>query len=328
MRNAGVDAVRILGIVAVVVGHVWTDNIVVRDVVYTWHVPVFFFLTGYFWTMGRTLKVEVSKRSRTLAMPYVSWLVLISLAYIPWLFASGLLNVHSLADIVLGGSHLGRPFSAFWFVSALFIVAVVYRLVERLPSWCGWVLAIALLSFTYAEPHLVAAVPLSGGVAVSALIFVLLGTAFRTLRSRFRRPTLIAASLLVVSAALIVSGISKPLDMKQANFGTPIVSVAVAVAISVALVLVGETWIPKFGSRVSRIIISLASVGMMVVLTHAVVLWVLGTPPDGSVVALMLALVLPWTVALIVVRTPLAPWLVGTEAKRPAHVRTSTLKSS
>ncbi|GGF12847.1 hypothetical protein GCM10011399_03470 [Subtercola lobariae] len=104
--------------------------------------------------------------------------------------------------------------------------------------------------------------------------------------------------------------------MKQANFGTPILSVLVAVAISVALVLLGETWVPKLGSRASRVIISLAGVGMMVVQTHAVVLWVLGTPPSGSAIALILALVVPWTVALIVVRTPLAPWLVGTASKR------------
>ncbi|UFS57864.1 acyltransferase family protein [Subtercola endophyticus] len=316
MRNAGIDAVRILGIVAVIIGHVWTDNVIVRDVIYTWHVPVFFFLTGYFWTKNRSIKTEVSKRSRSLAMPYVTWLILISVAYIPWLLAQGLLNVHSLADIVLGGSHLGRPFSAFWFVSALFIVAFVYRLIERLPNWCAWVIALALLALAYIEPHLVAAVPLSGGVAVSALIFVLLGTAFRKSRTQFSRPTVTAVALLAASAALIASGVSRPLDMKQANFGTPVLSVLVAVAISIALVLLGETWIPKLGSRVSQVIISLAGVGMMVVLTHAIVLWVLGTPPSGSVIALILALVVPWTVALIVVRTPLAPWLVGTPSTR------------
>ena len=75
-RSVGIDTLRIIGIAAVVVGHVWIDD-TTRAVIYTWHVPLFFVLTGYFWTPGRPIGGELRKRWQTLGVPYLAWLVIL-----------------------------------------------------------------------------------------------------------------------------------------------------------------------------------------------------------------------------------------------------------
>jgi acyltransferase len=75
----GIDALRIVAIAVVVVAHVWTDNYALRLASYTWHVPVFFFLSGYLVSPGRPLRRELAARWRTLGVPYIVWLVLITL---------------------------------------------------------------------------------------------------------------------------------------------------------------------------------------------------------------------------------------------------------
>lgn len=321
-RSSAIDTLRVIGIVAIVAGHVWWDNPWVRDALYSWHVPIFFFLSGYLWKSGRTVRTEMSNRTRTLLIPYVTWLVIIAAAYIPWLIQQGRFEPRAVLDLVLGGDRLGRPFSAFWFMSALFVAAIVYRVFsENLPKWVVWALAVAGLAAAWAAPHLLASVPFSAGVAVPALIFIAAGHLLREHRGRFTRPALTGIILVVISAILVFIGVARPLDMKQADMGTPVISVLVATAICCGLVLVAEVAMPKAPRGLGATMVLLASAGTMVILTHAIVLWILATPPEGSLLAFAAALIVPWAVALLAIRSPLAPCLNGSpKPPRRSHL--------
>lgn len=315
-RNVGVDLIRVLGIVAVIVGHVWWQAEGVRSYLYSWHVPLFFFLAGYFWRDGRRLHDEWRARRATLVLPYVSWLILIGIAYVVWLGVRGLITARDLGALVVGGAYLGRPFSAFWFISALLVVCLLLRLLDRLPSWAPWVVAAVGLAAAYAAPGVVSAIPLSGGVAVPCLIFVLAGRSAR-------RPRLSSAARLGLGTGLVISGFvavtlgTGTLDLKQADFGPSPVTVVVAVAISWGLVLLGEEVGSRWAGR-SAWPTTLAVGGTGVILTHAVVLWALATPPQGRALDFVVATALPWLVMLALQRSPLAPYLLGAARARPA----------
>ena len=298
-----------MGIVAVIAGHVWWQDTGVRTYVYSWHVPLFFFLAGYFWRDGRNLRDEWVARRSTLVWPYVAWLVLIGIAYVVWLVLTGAVTVRGLGALVVGGAYLGRPFSAFWFISALLVVALLLRLLESLPAWVPWAVASVGLVAAYVAPDIVSAVPLSAGVAVPCLLFVLAGRAARRRRVRARWRLLLGVAL-VLGGAVAVTLRTGTLDLKQADFGPTPLTVVVAIAISWGLVLTGE----EIGSRWSDGAswpTTLALGGTGVILTHAAVFWVLGTPPEGRSLDFVLATVLPWLVMLAVQRTPLAKALLG-----------------
>jgi acyltransferase len=330
IRSAAIDALRVVGTIAIVAGHTW-DTPLVRAGIYSWHVPIFFFLTGYLWRARvRSPGAEAKNRARTLLLPYLAWLVIItSLALAVWAQPQGL-NLTSLQPILLGGHYVGKPFSAFWFVTALFAVAVALRVLERGPRWLPWASALVLLVVAYTSHGALAAIPEAIGTGLACLVFVLAGELVRRSRERISRPVVTSVLLLTVSAALIATGLSSPVDLKGADFGMPVLSAAVAIAISVALLLLAEAFVPRLPRLIQTGFTHLAQVSLMVILTHSAVLWLMRTPPFGSsvppfglTVSFLAALIVPWLAALVVARTPLSPLLIGIPRVRFAHARSA-----
>lgn len=309
-RSGAIDAVRVIGIVAVVAGHTW-DNEIVRHGIYSWHVPLFFFLTGYLWTPVRPLRVEFQKRWSSILLPYLVWLGIIGLMFEGVQIRQGTFDPSSIVRLLSGGNQIGQPFSAFWFMTALFVSALLLRLLQKMPTWIPWAVAIVALAVTQYAGQLVASIPLSAGIAVPCLVFILAGSVFRKYRQRITKPLPLGLVMIAVGLASSFSGLSSPLDLKQADFGTPGLSVIVSMILCAGLLLIAEPLFSIMGDRSNRIVTVLARGGTMVVLTHAVVFWVLGTGPNGSWVAFTLALVLPWAAALLAERTALARYLLG-----------------
>jgi acyltransferase len=317
-RSGAIDAVRVLGIIAIVAGHVWGHQ-TTHNLLYAWHVPVFFFLTGYFWTPGRAVVQEARKRWATLARPYIFWLVVL-------LATSIAINLYrqdlSQGDVVgplYGGAIATQPFSAFWFVTVLFFAAVGYRLLDRVSPELRWSAAACGLVVGYFAGTLLAKTPLSIGSALPCLAFIATGEVFRRVEPKLRAPVLVGVALLGGSTMLVLTGWSAPLDIKQGNYGTPIISVFVASAISAGLVLTAKAASAHVPARAHKTATGLAQAGFVVILTHAVVLMVLSTTPKDEVYRFLLALCVPWLLGLILVRSQLSAWAAGIgQANRPA----------
>lgn len=310
-RSADIDAVRIVGIVAVVAGHIWMVGRF-SDFLYAWHVPVFFLLTGYLWKPGRTVRGELSRRARTLIVPYALWLVVIAVAYCGSLLAEGKpFPAEQIRNAVYGGSFAVRPFSAFWFVTVLFFVAVIYRALENTPTWVPWAVAgVGLLSASAFGPAM-AKSPLSVALALPCLVFLLAGTELKRLIPHITKPLAVGLFLALLGTALVVTGVIEPVDMKGGDFGTPILSVVNAVAISFGLILIARGTVPMLSAAWQRALTTLALVGFVVVLSHAFFLFLLNTPPTGGWIDLAVALLVPWFMALGLARTRLRRWLIG-----------------
>lgn len=315
-RSGAIDAVRVLGIVAVVAGHTW-DNAILRDALYLWHVPVFFVLSGYLWSPGRSVREEIAKRSRTLLLPYALWLLLISAPYGAQLYSHGDLSPAVFAHLLLGGSYVGRPFSAFWFVTALFVAAVGFRLLQKTPVWARALFITIVLGIAFMYGPLLAKVPLSIGVALPCIAFLMTGEALRQMRSRIIRPALTGFGALMLGFVLAASGAASPLDLKPGDFGTPGLSVIAAILISCGLVLVAEVLLARADDRTNQWFTRLAGAGFMVILTHSSVLWVLGAGKDSQPFVFLVALFAPWVAAMMIARTRLAPSLLGTRVPAP-----------
>lgn len=133
-RSSALDAVRVVGIIAIVVGHVASENLLMRATLYPWHVAVFFVISGYLWKNGRPFSDEIRRRTRTLALPYAFWLVVISVPFVALSGRYGSLTGTEALAYVVGGSHLGRPFSAFWFIGALYAACLLLRAIEPFPA--------------------------------------------------------------------------------------------------------------------------------------------------------------------------------------------------
>ena len=301
-RSAGLDLLRVIGIAAVVLGHVWTDSFVSRFV-YSWHVPLFFFLSGYLWRPGRTFLDELRRRFSSLLIPYTFWLCIISVTFIPWLIAtSGLMaGVKTITRTVWGGQLAVRPYTAFWFVTALFFSALLMRAAERFrPHWILGA-AFSCLVFGWLVAPALATLPLSVGLAPIGWFFMVSGRIAS--QARRRGPSLVVGlSLLTVGLAIAGVGLLEPLNLKLGDLGTPVLSMLLADLICMGAAFTAESASGALSGRWQYGIALLGQAGLVVVLTHAMVLQLMSRASDT--VSFIVAMVLPWGVGLALLSLP------------------------
>jgi acyltransferase len=305
VRSGGVDFVRVVGITAVVAGHITSDGIV-GPLIYTWHVPLFFVLVGYFWSPDRTIRIEAVNRFRTLLLPAICWGVFIYTAYV----ASQTFDI----PMSISGTIPESAYLAYWFAPVLFVVALLYRALQVFPGWVAWTVACCGLVAAGLFGSVLGDSPLSIGLVLPSLIFVLIGRAARSYEGKISLRLAVAA--LFICALLVGFGISAPLNMKDGDFGTPVLSVVVAGLISVAIVEISVIVFRHLPASWSRLATYLASAGWAVVLGHAAIILVLrelGLPPVGIFLG---ALTLSWAIGLASLWTPFAQYITGSRRIR------------
>lgn len=78
-----IDFLKAVGILAVIWGHIYTRNDAIYQFVYSFHVPLFFVLSGVFFKPNQNLKELLIKRINKLIIPYLFFYLI---TYFYWLF--------------------------------------------------------------------------------------------------------------------------------------------------------------------------------------------------------------------------------------------------
>lgn len=152
-RLVWVDIAKGIGIVLVVFGHVWrglhTAHFAIPPETYQWvdrlvysfHMPLFFVLSGLF--IARSVQkpsgVFLIDKVKTIAYPYVLWTVI--QAVVSAALSSVTTNPVSLGRILL--EMPWRPYAHFWFLYVLFCHSLAYLALDRLRCSRGTILAMA-----------------------------------------------------------------------------------------------------------------------------------------------------------------------------------------
>jgi fucose 4-O-acetylase-like acetyltransferase len=324
-RSAAIDLIRVLAMIAVVAGHVWASEPVVRSLVYSWHVPVFFFLTGYLWKSGRSVADEARSRARSLLLPYAAWTVIIGSCLLVYVTVVDGFPLEGVARTLWGGTLSRGLFTAFWFLPVLFFVAVYLRYMERHPRWLAWALAaVGVAAFSTAGEQLALA-PQGLLTTLPASLFVLAGQELRRREGRIPAPAVCSVGVLGGAVLLLLAGVVQPLDLKAGTLGTPIVSMLLSCGICAALVTLANALLGRWRAG-AGLVTELATTSVAVLLTQTVAIATLGalTPSRGLVLAGTLAAT--WGLGVVLHRTPLSLPLLGvtrrlSPARRPTHAR-------
>jgi fucose 4-O-acetylase-like acetyltransferase len=137
-----------IGIILVVMGHFEPDDSPAywsqtRSIIYTFHMPLFFMLSGYLYVRGKHSYLELIKgKVRRLLYPFVA----IAAAYLPVkYFAGNAVHVDYGVNAASVWALVSNPVNSYapllWFIHALFLIFVFYPLAE----WFLSDLAILLL---------------------------------------------------------------------------------------------------------------------------------------------------------------------------------------
>lgn len=130
-RICWLDAARGVGIVLVVLGHM-DIPLAIRTVIFSFHLPLFFIMSGYVLNETKSIRSLIQSRVTGLLIPYYVFLALFLLFAVPFRTALDFpydVSAPSIRLALLGMHAINEPA---WFLVALFSVSVVMIL---LRSW-------------------------------------------------------------------------------------------------------------------------------------------------------------------------------------------------
>lgn len=231
VRLDWLDALKGIGIVAVVVGHVMTHG-ALRNVIYCFHMPLFFMTSGAV-ARATPMRVLAPRLLVALGLPALSF-ALLFLALDPLIEGARHLRPifpdlrTAITTLLFATEQLRGPFAILWFAPCLIVARLIWNALQHRFTRDGLgmfavmaaVLALALLVDAYGHRSPFGLLPVP-----AALLFIWLGAHWR---ARLPGPWLGAACLVVGLAALAWM---PPLNMRAADLGWPVLGIVGAAAI-------------------------------------------------------------------------------------------------
>ncbi len=141
-RSLSLDTARGIAIISVILGHL--GNADINRVVFTYHLPVFFLITGWFVNDRRPLGSFIKRKAQTLLLPYLAACIAMILSGIAFGYLGGgtpraLENASNWlrASVTASGMPVEFPFQspaigALWFLWATFWGSILLRLTLKL----------------------------------------------------------------------------------------------------------------------------------------------------------------------------------------------------
>lgn len=222
-RTKYIDVMKGIGILTVVAGHVYSG--LLRDLIFMFHMPLFFFIAGFLYKEGYAFKQLCLKKSLHLLIPYLTFLVILYpvellLHYNP---AQGLFII--LIKPIVGGRALKGAVGVFWFVTCLFLVQITMQpLLSRLSTKFASTIMIAFLVISYLNSLLFPNfwLPFNANVIFAAAPFFFFGYIYKqkTFNVNFIFILLVAFG----GGLLLFLGYENTYDMKYANYGIPFIT--------------------------------------------------------------------------------------------------------
>lgn len=300
-RNEWIDALKGLGIVAVVAGHTLAAP---HRFIFWFHMPLFFVLAGLLYRPGAGWIHFAGRRALRLLVPYAVYLVLIAVPYysVPGLgvvppgesVSPGGLLVR-WTRLALGGRELQGWCAVFWFATSLFATQLAYHALRtRLGAGPALFAAVAGcygLAVLFCAAGLHGRVPWAlDTVPLGIVLFACGQWAAQSLPPRRKLVFAAVALLAAVVAADALTPLRFTFDMKKGDYGLPVIGLVLAlsciVLLSAAAAVLART--PGLGPALAR----LGQASLAIMFLHQPVAMLIA-PRAGSLVALAAGVLVP-----------------------------------
>lgn len=214
-------------------------------------------LSGWLWRPGsRGFGSEVRVRAKTLLLPYLPWFAIVSLVYGLELWRRGRDSTGKVEEQLPGGAYAIELYSAFWFITALFVAVVTVRGLEalRLPLWLQLAVGVGLCALVQTYQDIAVNSPFAIAQGLGCVIFVQAGYHARLLTGRSgQRSRWSSRMLWVMAIATLGAGVwitTRPgvgnLNLKFAQFNELVWAVLAGILIGAGLIMapiyIGGVW--------------------------------------------------------------------------------------
>lgn len=203
-----IDIARGIAIICVILGHL--GNPLITRVVFTFHVPLFFFITGYFTSSKRSVCDFIKNKARTLIVPYmITCMVIILIGTLEGFVlgdALGALKRWSYASVYGAGDSYTEPFyipgiGAIWFLWATFWGSIFLRISLNFNKYIRLLFVAVMFATGYFSTNLFW-FPLSIQAGACAFLFMYTGYLLHEIRSKMGIP--VKAEIVGIIPALVI----------------------------------------------------------------------------------------------------------------------------
>jgi len=223
-RITWIDVCRGIGILLVMYGHVLSSD-KNRFLIYSFHMPLFFFLSGWVFKYNRAEKMKnfIIKNIKQIIIPYFIFALATFTIWIIFLHPDSNANILAeLGGILRGNGHYPNlEFnSPLWFLPCLFSVKIIYAFVTHFVHKRRFVYLLLALSsalgYILFLHYLDSNIPYSLDIALTALVFFGTGHLWKSHSQII--PYCKKYALLFFPAALVLTYIFALLNFQQYGF--------------------------------------------------------------------------------------------------------------
>jgi fucose 4-O-acetylase-like acetyltransferase len=291
-RNTNIDAVKGLGILLVVLGHNWVvlhERGQLFRVIFSFHMPLFFFLSGIFLNESNSIRSAMRSKAASLLKPYFVVLIMLGAAKYIGSQVPGSDEFGSITYFmgVLWSTGITLAWPQMWFLTSLFLAAIVALTIVKLTKPSKYaerllMIVTVVLLFTgifsiqffwrpssFSVSALVAGarpgLPWSIDLLPITCAFVLIGYLFRNHAKSF-----VLNIPLVSLAACAFAGLhiifQETIDLYYRQYGNPLVATAQAM-LGIYLIFGAAALLRKF-ARLHAYVSYLGSASLFILIFH------------------------------------------------------------
>ena len=271
-----IDIARFIGIFLMVLCHAGMHN-TVTSVIYAFHMPLFFFLSGYLYHRGEKKHMPsfLPKESRTLLLPYIIFALI--LCFGKKNLADWPLLIYASRDSIFAA----ESFSPLWFLPCFFLSTIVFSIINnvtRKSNVLYWVLisGIVVLGFLLAgfRERLSYGFPLNADVALVGVGIMFIGQ----LASGIKLDIKLGGVLLM--AGIILSFLNLPesltegnphVEMSISSYGNPLVFLFVSSVLCKAIIIISEELEKRLNKKLVQLMVFYGSNTITVLCVHGII---------------------------------------------------------
>ena len=239
-REIWVDYAKGIGIILVVIGHLGVMPTNIVNIVYTFHMPLFFFLSGY---LAKTVSVQKALRiTKSLLLRYVVYSLLFSISY-SFMSKSTVSFSDEVRKLAFGYYESGNPAGTMWFLLVLYVSSIAFAILLRLINSLPLNLLISIvMSIAGGILNSVGHFPLRIQTALVCVLFLSLGHMLKLYKEILdkEKKYWVAMISCVGIGTVIISVFNGRVDMGSDLYGNYILFIIGAICGSVFIAMISN----------------------------------------------------------------------------------------
>lgn len=231
-RNSTLDYLKVLGIFLVILGHINLENQFLKNWIYSFHVPLFFIISGFLHHQSSSFKEFIVKSFKTLIIPYFCFYLIYWFLEFPIKQCSNFLEF-SKEDLVIkpffgmllmegSNTNFSRMIDMpLWFIACLFWVKMIFYFLLKNKNYLLISILISLLTAYFFNRNNIIIFSIDSAFVV--VLFYAFGYFFKQLieKQNFvlsKTKNFLIFSLLIIFS-LFLTSINGFVDTNRMNFG-------------------------------------------------------------------------------------------------------------